>query len=338
MVWTACASACTTRWHKPPCRCASRLQPSCAQATAACSSASHRCFGLSSCTRCASVSTPLAQSHCRSLTLKTGSAPLVQASCAAAEFIVEQCGCSIASVSQVLFLSHVARYVCHDGSVQNCLSSLISVLFECHPYALLARQRSPPPLAPLSPPPHATAVFDSQFDAADDVSDVQYPQSTRDAFNRLIEASALAAVQLRFLAHTNPFPAVFFIRSQPTQAVHSLLPHFSAEHLTGLLDSTLSPLISAPLVDYSQGSMRVLAHHVRAQAKSSTSPPALHPTVLQLRLQQLRFLIICVRCLGGDIEFSPDIFESLLANACVPPADLPSSILRKSTLKAWAAW
>ena len=39
-------------------------------------------------------------SNC-SLTLKTGSAPLVQASCAAAEFIVEQCGCSIACVSQV---------------------------------------------------------------------------------------------------------------------------------------------------------------------------------------------------------------------------------------------
>ena len=136
----------------------------------------------------------------------------------------------------------------------------------------------------------------------------------------------------------NPFPAVLFSRSQPTQAVHSLLPHFSAEHLTGLLDSTLSPLISAPLVDYSQGSMRVLVDHVRAQAKFSTSHPALHPTVLQLRLQQLRFLIICVRCLGGDIEFSADIFESLLANACVPPADLPSSILRKSTLKAWAAW
>ena len=39
-----------------------------------------------------------------SLTLKTGSAPLVQAACAAAEFIVEQCGCSIASVSQVTLL------------------------------------------------------------------------------------------------------------------------------------------------------------------------------------------------------------------------------------------
>ena len=39
-------------------------------------------------------------SNC-SLTLKTGSAPLVQASCAAAEFIVEQCGCSIACVSKV---------------------------------------------------------------------------------------------------------------------------------------------------------------------------------------------------------------------------------------------
>jgi hypothetical protein len=66
--------------------------------------------------------------------------------------------------------------------------------------------------------------------------------------------------------------------------------------------------------------------------------PSSHPTVLQLRLQHLRFLIICVRCLGGDIEFSPHIFNSLLANACVLPSDLPSSILRKATLKAWAAW
>jgi hypothetical protein len=65
---------------------------------------------------------------------------------------------------------------------------------------------------------------------------------------------------------------------------------------------------------------------------------SLHPTVLQLRLQQLRFLIICVRCLGGDIQFSPHIFESLLANASVLSTDLPSSILRKSTLKAWATW
>jgi hypothetical protein len=122
------------------------------------------------------------------------------------------------------------------------------------------------------------------------------------------------------------------------QAVHSLLPHFSAEHLIGLLGTTLSPLISAPLVDYSQGSVRVLVDRVQ----SSTQPPSYvsspHPTVLQLRLQQLRFLIICVRCLGGDIQFSSHIFDSLLANASALSSDLPSSILRKSTLKAWAAW
>jgi hypothetical protein len=131
-----------------------------------------------------------------------------------------------------------------------------------------------------------------------------------------------------------PHRSFYFATHVSAQAVHSLLPHFSAEHLIGLLDSTLSPLISAPLVDYSQGCMRVLVDHVDTQTKTSTP----HPTVLQLRLQQLRFLIICVRCLGGDIEFSPHIFESLLANAIVVPADLPSTILRKSTLKAWAAW
>jgi hypothetical protein len=84
--------------------------------------------------------------------------------------------------------------------------------------------------------------------------------------------------------------------------------------------------------------MRVLVDRVEPLAKVPPSGSPLHPTVLQLRLQHLRFLIICVRCLGGDIEFSPHIFESLLANACVATSDLPSSILRKSTLKAWAAW
>lgn len=122
------------------------------------------------------------------------------------------------------------------------------------------------------------------------------------------------------------------------QAVHSLLPHFSAEHLISLVNTTLSPLISAPLAEYSQGGMRVLVGHIDASAQSPSSKSTLHHTVLQLRLQQLRFLIICVRCLGGDIEFSPHIFNSLLANACVVPSDLPSSILRKSALKAWAAW
>ena len=105
---------------------------------------------------------------------------------------MEQCGCSIASVSQV------SRRVLHavpaiHTLVQNCLSSLITVLFECHPYALIARQSPSPQFTDHAPPPHSSVTFGVQFDAVDGVSDSQFPQSTRDAFNRLIEVSAVVS-------------------------------------------------------------------------------------------------------------------------------------------------
>lgn len=70
---------------------------------------------------------------------------------------------------------------------QNCLTGLISVLFECHPYALHARHPLRPPIAAAALPLHASVALESNFDPVDGLHDTQFPQSTRDAFNRLIE-------------------------------------------------------------------------------------------------------------------------------------------------------
>jgi hypothetical protein len=94
-----------------------------------------------------------------------------------------------------------------DITLQNCLTSLISVLFECHPYALLARQSAPATISSPALPPHASVVFEASFDSVEDMHDMQYPQSTRDAFNRLIEVSEFVYFRLAMPQLTPDTPA-----------------------------------------------------------------------------------------------------------------------------------
>jgi hypothetical protein len=76
---------------------------------------------------------------------------------------------------------------------QNSLSSLISVLFEYHPYALFARHSAAPPVQETALPAHVNVSLKAPFDSVEGLNEIQYPQSTRDAFNRLIEVIAIAS-------------------------------------------------------------------------------------------------------------------------------------------------